>query len=110
MKWIISLLLFYFVGMLLNGLIELDYTGGSEGVLLNFFTAVETIDISWNLFTTAASIVSAGSAIIIVFWSMLTFDYAFFQGGYVLIRIVFCIIPIAYFIVVVIRKFGAEPQ
>jgi hypothetical protein len=110
MKWLITFISYYFIGSILNGLIEMDYDGGASSGILKIIYSFQQVDFSWNIFQTAGSIISAGGTFLAGFWEMLTFDYSFFDGYYVIFRIIFCILPVAFIIMIALRKVDAEPQ
>jgi len=111
MKWLIFYMVLILVAGFFNGIMELDYTHGDVPQFLNFMDALESVKFSINIFSTGYSILRVAWSALDIFWKFLIWDYAFFQGSWVIVRIIFICLTTAPFIVLIgLKKLGAEPQ
>ena len=111
MKWLIMWMVLVLVAGFFNGIMEIDYTHGEVNKFSGFIDNIEGVTFSINIISTGISLLKVGMSALVIFWQFLVWDYAFFAGGWWMVRIIFIGLTTAPFIVLIgLRKLGAQPE
>jgi len=85
-KWLVALMTAFIVLSLLSGIIEQEYLGNSTaGLLSQVITRPEVTEVN-NPLTFVATFVTQIWQILKVVWQAFTWDYAFFDGYWAIVR------------------------
>lgn len=86
-SWIIGIFTMFILLSLISGILEAQYLGGQEDQVDTFtklmsppsFTSMNPLNVLWT-------VVTIGWHYLTAFWDMLWFNYAFFTGGWTIIK------------------------
>ena len=99
-KWTIFIMILFIGGSLISGMLEVVYLGDTEAsVLGGLWGGLETGQSESGItgfVSKAIGVISWGAALPGVLWSMVTFDYAMFEGTYQIVRYFFWAIGLAW--------------
>ena len=85
-KWIIGLMTAFIILSLLSGIIEMQYLGTSDaGILNSIITAPEVVSFN-NPLTAVYTFASFAWNMTKALWAAFWWDYAFFQGYWVIFK------------------------
>jgi len=81
-----ALITLYVVGTMLSGIMEQTYFGGTEAARLTVLMTEPSFSSSFGFLGTTVMLVDFAWEWLVNLWSMLWWDYAFFQGQWLILK------------------------